>query len=62
MYGAYYAQKPAKGADASLNSEMAGKLLVLWCEIDVPPGTVQSVKNMLKAKTFVEHKKGKDIT
>ena len=61
MYGPYYAQKSAKGVGTSFNSEMAGKLFVLWCEIEVTPVTAQDVKNMLKTTKFVEHKKGKDM-
>ena len=61
MYGAYYAQKCAKGVDTPFNSEFAGKLFVLWCEIEVTPENCQPQKGMLRAKTFVEHKKGKDM-
>ena len=61
MYGAYYAHKCAKGVDTSFNSEFAGKLFVLWYEIEVTPGNVQQLKDMISAKTFAEHKKGKDI-
>ena len=61
MYGAYYVHKCAKGVDTSFNSEFAGKLFVLWCEIEVTPGNVQQLKDMVSATTFVEHKKGKDI-
>jgi hypothetical protein len=61
MYGAYYVHKCAKGVDTSFNSEFAGKLFVLWCEIEVTPSNVQELKDMVRSSDFVEHKKGKDI-
>ena len=61
MYGPYYVHKCAKGVDTSFNSEFAGKLFVLWCEIEVTPGNVQQLKDMVRSKTFVGHKKGKDM-
>ena len=61
MYGAYYVHKTAKGVDTSFNGEFAGKLFVLWCEIEVTMGNVQQLKDMVRSPDYVEHKKGKDI-
>ena len=61
VYGAYYLHKCAKGVNTEFNSEMSGKLLGLWCEIQVTSDTAQTLKNMLKSKTFERHKKAKDI-
>ena len=61
FYGAYYLHKCAKGVNTSFNSEMAGKLFGLWCEIEVTSDNVQAYKNMLKAKTIEIHGKGANI-
>ena len=61
MYGAYYVHKCAKGVDTSFNSEFAGKLFVLWCEIEMTPRNVQELKDMVRSPSYIEHKKGKDI-
>ena len=52
MYGAYYVHKCAKGVDTSFNSEFAGKLFVLWCEIEVTPGNVQQLKDMVRSPDY----------
>ena len=44
MYGAYYVHKCAKGVDTPFNSEFAGKLFVLWCEIEVTPSNVAAAE------------------
>ena len=61
FYGAYYLHKTAEGANTSFNSEMAGKLFGLWCEIKVNDDSAQALKGMLKGTTFAKHGKGKDI-